>query len=144
MNNFELKYITTKSSYYKDAVVLREKLFFKNFENSLDLINDKFELNSFHLVCLFKNGVIGTGRLNIENGISFISQMAIKKAYQKRGVGAKILNELIRLSKEKEILKIQLSARETAISFYKKYNFIAFGDKYPSKKTGIMHQNMML
>jgi len=55
LDKFELKYITTKSSYYKEAVSIREKLFFQNTNNSLDLINDKFESDGIHLVYLKKN-----------------------------------------------------------------------------------------
>lgn len=144
MSNFELSYITTKSPLYKEAVEIREQLFFKNMENSLDLINDDFESEGIHLVCLNEDKVIGTGRLNIEKEISMISQMAIKSSYQKQGIGAKILKELIRFSIEKGISKIELSARETAIAFYKKFNFEPMGDKYPSEKTGIIHQSMAL
>ncbi|MDO5972326.1 GNAT family N-acetyltransferase [Flavivirga aquimarina] len=144
MSNFELSYITTKSPLYKEAVEIREQLFFKNMENSLDLINDDFELEGIHLVCLNEDEVIGTGRLNIEKEISMISQMAIKSSYQKQGIGAKILKELIRFSIEKGISKIELSARETAITFYEKFNFKPMGDKYPSNKTGIIHQSMVL
>lgn len=143
-SDFRLKYITVNSSLYDEAVLIRKNLFFDGMKNNLDLINDEFESKGIHLICLNDDEVIGTGRLNVENEISIISQMAIKTTYQKQGVGAKILNELIKLSKENKILKIQLSARETAINFYEKYNFIAFGDKYPSKKTGIIHQKMEL
>ena len=113
-------------------------------KNSSDLINDAFEANGIHLVCLQDDEVIGTGRLNIENRTSIISQMAIKSVYQKQGVGAKVLNELIKFSKEKELNIVKLNARETALAFYKKFNFVVVGDKYPSKKTGVIHQEMAL
>ena len=144
MASFDLKYVDTKSTFYKEAVTIRKELFFKNMKNNSDLINDSFEKNSIHLVCLNEDEVIGTGRLNIENKTSVISQMAIKSAYQKQGVGTEIVKELIKYSKEKELFKIQLSARETALAFYKKFGFVVFGDKYPSQKTGIIHQQMAL
>ncbi len=84
------------------------------------------------------------GRLNIEDNTSIISQMAIDSNFQKQGIGAKILKELIRYSKTKGISKIELSARETALGFYEKFNFKGFGEKYPSLKTGIIHQKMEL
>lgn len=144
MSSFDLKYITRKSSFYNEAVSIREELFFKNMKNSNELINDNFESAGIHLICLEKDEVIGTGRLNVENGLGIISQMAIKSAYQKQGVGAKILKELVTYSKEKGIVDIKLNARETAIAFYKKFNFVVYGDTYPSKKTGIIHQQMEL
>lgn len=144
MSGFELRYINSKSPLYKEAVKIREALFFKNMENSFDLIQDKLEVNGVHLVCLAHNEVVGTGRLNIEDDASVISQMAIKVNYQKQGVGTIILKELIRFSKEKKVVKIKLSARESAIVFYQKFGFAAYGDKYPSNKTGITHQQMAL
>ena len=113
-------------------------------ENRPDLINDVFEQKGIHLVCLDGDDVIGTGRLNIDNKTSVISQMAIKSTYQKQGVGVKILKELVRYSKEKELFVIKLSARETALAFYEKFGFVVVGDKYPSQKTGIIHQQMEL
>ena len=38
---------------------------------------------------------------------------------------------------------IKLSARETAIPFYARYGFKSVGEQYPSKKTGIIHQQMV-
>jgi len=144
VTRFDLKYITTESHFYKEAVAIREKLFFKNMENSLDLINDDLESNGIHLVCLDNKKVIGTGRLNINKTMCVISQMAIKPTYQKQGIGAQILNELLKYSTEKGISKIKLSARETAINFYERFNFEVCGNKYPSNKTGIIHQQMEL
>lgn len=144
MSGFELKYITAKSLFYKEAVAIREKLFFRNMKNSLELIYDDFESSGIHLVCINNDEVVGAGRLNIENKTSIISQMAIKTNYQKQVVGAEILNELIRYSKEKGVFKIRLSARKTAIAFYTKFSFVPYGNKYPSKKTGIIHQQMEL
>ncbi|GAA3634891.1 GNAT family N-acetyltransferase [Flavivirga jejuensis] len=144
MNIFELKYVAINSPLYDAAVALRVKLFFKNMENSHDLIHDDLESKGIHLVCLNEKEVVGTGRLNIKNNTSIISQMAIKKAFQKKGIGLKILKELIALSKENKVSRIELNARETALPFYEKLNFKALGNKYPSKKTKIIHQKMEL
>ncbi|WP_298555982.1 GNAT family N-acetyltransferase [uncultured Algibacter sp.] len=144
MDALELKYINVESSFYEEAVKLREHLFFKNMKNRRNLIQDDFELNGNHLICLSNGEVVGTGRLNIKNTIAIISQMAIKNEYQKRGVGSKILKALIIKSKENEVTKIELGARKTAIVFYEKFNFVSFGSTYASKKTGIIHQQMKL
>jgi len=144
LSEFELEYIAINTPFYKAAVTIREKLFFKDMTNSLDLINDEFETTAKHVVCLNGNEVIGTGRLHTEGKKNIISQMAVKAVYQKKGVGSKILNELIGYSRKNGISNIALSARATAIHFYKQHDFIAFGAEYPSQKTGIMHQQMVL
>jgi hypothetical protein len=85
MSNLQLKYITTESNLYQKAVEIRIEQFFKNMENSSTLINDNYELEGIHLVCLNGEKVIGTGRLNIEGATSVVSQMAIASNFQKKG-----------------------------------------------------------
>ncbi len=144
MSNLKLKYITIEDSLYQKAVDIRTALFFKNMENSSELINDGYESNGIHLVCLNDDEVVGTGRLNIEDNTSIISQMAIASNFQKQGIGAKILKELIKYGEDKGLSKTVLSARETAIGFYEKFNFEPIGELYSSLKTGIIHQKMEL
>jgi len=70
--------------------------------------------------------------------------MAIANCHQNKGVRKQILNIPISDCKKKNIKKITLAARLTAIPFYKKFKFEVYGNIYPSKKTGIPHQNMEL
>ncbi len=142
MIEFQLEYIDRTHPYYADAIQIRKEQFFKDMSNSEDLINDAYENKGIHLVCLHEGNAIGTGRLNCESKTGVISQMAVNSNYQNKGVGRKILNELLRLSKEKDMVKVVLSARETAIGFYGKFDFKVVGAKYPSLKTGITHQKM--
>ncbi len=144
MSGLKLKYITTEDPLYQKAVAIRKELFFKNMDNSSELINDAYEKEGIHLVCSNDYKVVGTGRLNIEDNTSIISQMAIDSNFQKQGIGAKILKELIKYGEDKGLSKTVLSARETAIGFYRKFNFKPIGSLYPSLKTGIIHQKMEL
>lgn len=52
-------------------------------KNTDDLINDQYEKDGYHLICIGESGaVLGTGRLNIEYSKGIISQMAIKKSFK--------------------------------------------------------------
>ncbi len=144
MHALKFKYIDLKSHFHEAAIALREAVFFRNLPNSGDLIHDDLESNGMHLVCLDRNKVVGAGRLNLEEHRAVISQMAISKAYQRRGIGASILKLLIKRSKEGNVRYVNLGARETAITFYEKFGFTGHGDAYHSKKTGIIHQQMIL
>lgn len=144
MEAFELKYIKVNDTLYQEAIAIRVDQFFKGMTNSADLIDDDFESSGIHLVCKEDEKVVGTGRLNIQNKIGFISQMAISSEFQNKGIGTKLLNEFITYCKKEKLNKIILGARETALGFYEKFNFKAFDYKYPSKKTGIIHQQMVL
>jgi len=143
--NIELKYIKLQDELYTQAKKIRIDCFFKGMDNAEELINDPFEKEGIHLVSVNENrSVIGTGRIHMVGSTGIISQMAIKKEHQRTGIGFKILTELICKCKSLEMEKIELSARETALEFYKKSGFITFGNKYPSAKTGIIHQKMNL
>ncbi len=140
----EYCFIQLSNPYYKEAVKLRIELFFKETENPLQHINDYEEELSDHLICIHNHKVIGTGRLTLKEETGVISQMAIDKEYQNKGVGKQILGILINECKKKNIKKVTLSARLAVIPFYKKFKFEVYGNIYPSKKTRISHQNMEL
>lgn len=141
----KLKYINATDELYAQAKQIRIACFFEGMDNVEDLINDKFETNGIHIVYLNeKQQVVGTGRIHIKESTGIISQMAIKKEHQRSGIGRKILNELILKCKTLGVEKIELSSRETALEFYSKVGFQTFGNKYPSIKTGIIHQKMRM
>jgi len=141
----KLEYVSQDSQSYKKAVQIRIDCFFSELDNSLQLINDSLEDSAYHIVCRSDSGlVVGTGRLNIENSIGIVSQMAIDLQYRKQGIGKMILLALIEKCKEEGLLSIELSARKSAIEFYKKVGFYIIGEEYSSQKTGVLHHKMSL
>ncbi|NLR91587.1 GNAT family N-acetyltransferase [Flammeovirga agarivorans] len=143
--SLQFKYIETTDVFYQAGVDIRIDCFFKNMPEADSLINDAFEHESLHLVCLnSENTVLGTGRLHQVENTAVISQMAIHEDYQRKGIGQAILLQLMAKSKSLDIERIELSARETALDFYAKHGFLTEGNKYPSIKTGIIHQKMYL
>ena len=70
--------------------------------------------------------------------------MTVLPDFQKQNVGKQILQLLIDKSINANCSIIELSAHITALEFYKKYGFITTGYVYPSKKTGVLHQKMIL
>lgn len=139
----KFKFINISGPFYKEAVDLRIALFFEGMENANALIQDSYKSESFYLICFNEvDEVIGTGRLYLEGKNGIVSQMAVSKEYQRKGVGKEILLRLIKKSNEFNILKLTLSARESAIEFYRLFGFEIQGELYPSVKTGIIHQMM--
>jgi predicted GNAT family N-acyltransferase len=70
--------------------------------------------------------------------------MAVAAAHQKKGIGTSIIKECIARSKAKHLQSVRLAARCTAVEFYRTFDFKISGEIYPSQKTGIPHQNMIL
>tara|TARA_R110002012_G_scaffold252147_3_gene430861 strand:+ start:76545 stop:76967 length:423 start_codon:yes stop_codon:yes gene_type:complete len=137
-------YIDREHEFYAKAKKIRKICFFQGLSDADKLIDDNFEQHGYHLVCIEENGVVlGTGRLNIENFKGIISQMAILPKYQKLGIGKSILTQLLKKCKENQVETIELNAREAAIDFYGKMGFEVVGTKYPSQKTGVIHQKMV-
>ncbi len=139
-----IKKIKVNTAEYDQAVALRIDLFFSDFENPESMINDKHESHATHVAYLRDDQVIGTGRLHLTDDRAVISQMAIDPSYQRQGIGSAILMDLINRSQNNNMSEIRLSARITALSFYENHDFVATGDHYPSQKTGVIHQEMIL
>ena len=140
----EFRFVEVDTPEYKQGLLVREELFFKEFPNAQELLNDTHEQESIHLVAIENQKVIGTGRLTIQDNKAIISQMTVLPNFQKQQVGQQLLHYLLDKALKLNITTVELSARITALDFYKKYNFIPVGEVYASVKTDVLHQNMVL
>ena len=88
---------------------------------------DELERNSYHIMMLIDNKVIGVGRIHfiIKNSIkkAQIRYMAIDKNLQRKGYGSLILSELEKIAKKNNVGNIFLHARDKAVKFYIKNNY---------------------
>jgi len=82
---------------------------------------------------------IGTGRLTPQRSIG---RMAVLPEWRGRGVGDALLIRLIALSKAKAWPEVILHAQVSAMGFYLKHGFTAYGPVY--EEAGIIHQSMSL
>ncbi len=140
----DFKFINNQDHYYPLVIELRRALFFDGKEDK-SLIHDEFEEDSFHLIALQEDKLIGYGRLTHRGNKAIISQMLVCEEHQKEGIGSKVLKILINeSSRENNITQIELKARTSAKGFYHKMGFRAIGEEFPSTKTGIPHQKMIL
>ena len=103
------------------AIFLRRKVLVEESKYSTyESEPDKDDLTSRIYVAKEKNNVIGTARVRKEKNIFRIQRMAIDKNYRKRGVGARILNKILRDFPKK---KIYLMSPKSTIPFYEKFGF---------------------
>ena len=85
----EFKFVEIGSQEYQQGLLVREALFFKDFENAQGLLNDAHEQQSIHLVGLNDEQVVGTGRLTIIENTAVISQMTVLPNFQKQHIPRK-------------------------------------------------------
>lgn len=139
----EYEFISKDNPEYEQVVKLRYDTFFKPYNLGWENIYDELEENAIHLVCTNGEEVVGYGRLNFADKNAVVSQMVVKKGFQKQGIGTNILEKLIMFSLNKGEDKVVLSAKVEAIKFYERIGFILDSEVYPSKKTGLPHIRMI-
>lgn len=99
--------------------------------NNIDIKEQalKFSQKSVFLIILKNNKVLGFIAFycnDFKNRISFLSMIAVLPEYSGNGYGHILMNEFIRISKEKgmSVLKLEVNKNNVnAISFYKKLGF---------------------
>ena len=98
----------------------------------VSIIFDKISKNPDHViyVAIYGGKVIGSTTLLIEQKfihdggkVGHIEDVAVRKEYQGKGVGKKIVNELLKYAKKKGCYKTILDCSDDLIPFYKSLGF---------------------
>ena len=127
---------------YEEERELRNKILLRPIgvpDNAWEMHDEK----SWHFVALDENQVIGCVvlvPLDDKNNKVQLIQMAVENSYQRKGVGKKMLLELIAFSKLKEIKQITCHARENAVQFYLNMGFKIYDEAF--EEVGILHRHM--
>lgn len=102
-------------------IQLRYEVLRKPWQQSITTASDELEDVSVNAFLKNNNGnTIACGRLQEnENKIGQIRYMAVSKSSRGSGLGKKILLFLEEKAAEKNIIKIELQARENAVDFYR-------------------------
>ena len=82
---------------------------------------------SIHAIVWTDGIAAGCGRL-LPDG--HIGRMAVRKPYRGRGVGALVLQHLIKRARQRGDREVVLSAQTHAMGFYQKFGFVAEGGEY--------------
>lgn len=68
--------------------------------------------------------------------------MAVVADWRGRGVGAAVLQRLLAIAREQRLAAVELHAQESAIDFYARCGFQAYGEAFD--EAGIRHRHMRL
>ncbi len=86
--------------------------------------DDKEEASIHVIVCEVDRIPVGIGRAHFNSDDEAqIRYMAVEENQRGKGIGALVLNELEKKSKEKGAEFIILNARDTAVKFYEKHGY---------------------
>ena len=132
--------IEYNSPQYQQACQLRYELFFAEHNLPWEVVRDLKEADYFHAAIVTDELVVAYGQLvPRENRIYQICQMVVRPNYQRQNLGRKILLALIDLARQQNAIALELNARLTAVGFYQKLGFEAFGLPFPSSTTEVPH-----
>lgn len=123
--------IPYQSDWYREACQLRNELLRKPL--GLDLLQEDLSEESeyFHYGMIVDNKVIACALAIPVSGIKAkVRQMTVAPEYQKQGIGKLLLQKIELDLKEREIEKIELDARSSAIEFYRKLGYVAEGEEF--------------
>ena len=91
---------------------------------------DKFIYNnaSTSIVGIYKNKIIAYGSIIIENKIrggssGHIEDIVVDKSVRDKNIGVKLIEELIKIGKNKDCYRITLFCKKSLINFYNKNGF---------------------
>ncbi len=105
-----------------------------------DLEWDEMDALSRHALAFAPDGTaLGTGRL-LPDG--HIGRMAVLREWRGRGVGAALLEALLKQALRLGYRKLRLHSQIQAAGFYARYGFVAQGPEY--EEAGIPHVTMEL
>jgi predicted GNAT family N-acyltransferase len=86
-----------------------------------------------------EGAAIGTARM--QRG-GHIGRIAVSKPWRKRGVGSRLVAELLEVAREDGLASVDLDSQLQAIGFYERLGFVAGGGVFMD--AGIPHRNMVL
>lgn len=119
---------------------VRETVFVQEQSVPRALERDALDPDCAHVLAFDVDGQpIGTGRLTPERRIG---RMAVLRAWRGRGVGAAMLQALLKQAQDRGWPEVSLHAQATAIDFYRRHGFTGVGGRF--MEAGIEHLAMRL
>lgn len=111
---------------------LRWRILRKPWDQPRGSEKDEKEDEAIHaMVCETEGIPVGVGRAHFNNpGEAQVRYMAVEENQRGKGIGALVLSELERRSKEKGAEYIVLNARDNALPFYQKYGYKVIKQSY--------------
>lgn len=137
---FRIETVTDYAAALPELRVVRETVFVQEQQVPLDLEWDALDPQCRHVLARDAQGnAIGTARLTPEHKIG---RMAVLREWRNAGVGAALLQALLRIARDEGWREVTLHAQAGAIDFYLRHGFEAVGARF--MEAGIEHQAMRL
>lgn len=115
----------------EQAKQVREIVFVQEQGIDASLEYDDLDDVCTHVVGLLDSEPVTTARLRpIDSTIGKVERVATIQSARGRGYGKDIMNEVERVAKRQGLDELRLGAQLTALPFYEKLGYEAFGDEF--------------
>ena len=124
---------------------LRRAVLRKNMPNEPHEFKGDFDNGAFHLGFFLEDRIVGVVTVLIFENVAQIRGMAVDEAFQGKGIGAQLVKEAEFLIKQKQVSRIWMNARASAVSFYEKLGYSILGDRFEIEPIGphyVMEKNL--
>lgn len=103
---------------------------------------DAHEYESIHVLGRVGAEPIAAGRIRMQPGHAKLERLAVRKAYRRQGVGARLLTAMLETAKAAGATRFKIHAQVQAIDFYRQFGFVRKGETF--MEAGIEHICMTL
>lgn len=129
------------SQEYWQSVILRHDILRAPLNMIFPPDDLESEKNSIHILCWYKNELIGSLVLNpLDHNVCQMRQVCVKDNFQNCGIGKALVNYFETVARAKGFREIIMHARQYAVKFYEKLGYIKYGEQY--KLIGMFHWNL--
>ena len=135
--NTKIQLVKTEED-YKRVLTIRRTVFIEeqNVPESLEIENED---ESFHVLALFGNMPVGTGRWRKTSEGYKLERFAVLKEFRTKGIGRDIVKFVLDQISSEDM--IYLHAQESVVKFYKDLGFTIIGSTFI--EADIVHAKMI-
>ncbi|HEY8364681.1 MAG TPA: GNAT family N-acetyltransferase [Haloplasmataceae bacterium] len=132
--------IAHEQKHFYDQIIIRSEVFLIEQNVPIKEEIDELDREAIQFIVYDEDTPIGAARFRIIDNYGKIERVCVLKTYRNHGVGRLIMNTIEDYAKEEGIKQLKLSAQLTALPFYQKLGYTAYGDIYLD--ANIKHQMM--
>ena len=132
--------IVTHAAQRDQALAIRRRVFQNEQHVPAEEEFDADDDRAIHVLADSGGEPVGTGRIVFHPADAKIGRMAVLKEWRRHGIGRAIMEELLRIARDRRITRVVLHAQVHAIGFYEAFGFQVVGDEF--EEAGIPHRRM--
>lgn len=136
----EVKIVSCDSE-YRDAVLVRRRVFMDEQNVPEDLEWDEFEETATHFVAYNEGDTVGAGRCRVVEGNCKVERICVMPTSRKHGVGQAIMEKIEQYAHDQHMQTLILHAQTHAEPFYKRLGYVTCSDEV-FLDAGIPHVSM--